>query len=83
MATLSADRRFSQENAALHMNGRSGEAALQRIDGRPTPAKGRECSSDTTLFGLTKYLLRLIHPRQSGALSQMHDGDGRDLSTEH
>ena len=38
---MSADRRFSQENAALRMNGRSGEAAPQRIDGRPRSAVGR------------------------------------------
>ena len=44
---------------------------------------GRECSSDTTLFGPIKHHHRLFRPRQRGALSQLHDGDGRDLSTEH
>ena len=45
-AAKSADRRFSQEDAALRMSGRSGEAAPQRIDGRPMPALGRPQPED-------------------------------------
>ena len=49
-STLSADRRFNQENAALRMNGRSGEAAPQRIDGRPRSAVGRKCQWSAKAF---------------------------------
>ena len=54
---MSADRRFSQENAALRMNGRSGEAAPQRIDGRPRSALGRKQSRLLAIFGTTLCML--------------------------
>jgi hypothetical protein len=58
-AAKSADRRFSQEDAALRMNGRSGEAAPQRIDGRPRSAVGRSStdfgsSQNSFMAGVTR-----------------------------
>ena len=47
-AAKSVYRRFRQENAELRMNSRSGEAAPQRIDGRPRLAVGCSCKVLTT-----------------------------------
>ena len=60
--TLSADRRFSRQNAATYTNGSFDELHRSILIGWPRSAMGRSCYSGVTLFCIIKGDLRLECP---------------------